>query len=136
MAKKERKEEEIKKKKKKAAERKARAEEKKNVTAIVTARKRKVNVKKKVDVQVRKSERIRKQVTTHSFENSSNLEESAEPKLLDYSFDSKDDTHPCIYCSEPFKELCANESWLQCTEPSCLKWAHCLCAGVNSHMIY
>ncbi len=76
---------------------------------------------------------VRKQITSCLFENTSNLEESAEPKLLDYSVDSDNDTHPRIYCKEPFKESCAKESWIQCTELSCLKWALCLCAGVNSH---
>ncbi len=38
------------------------------------------------------------------------LEEGAEPKLLYYLFDSNNDTHPCIYCNELFKESCANES--------------------------
>ncbi len=104
------------------------------VTATITARKQRVSVKK-VDVQARKSERICKGVTTRLFENSSNLEEGAELKLLDYSFDSNDDTHPCIYCNEPFKESYANESCIQGTEPSCLKCSHCLCAGVNSQKI-
>ncbi len=43
-----------------------------------------------------------KQVTTRLFENASNLEDGAELKLLDYSFDSDDDIYPCIYCNEPF----------------------------------
>ncbi len=90
---------------------------------------------KKVDVQARKSEHILKQVTTHLFENSSSLEEGAEPKLLDYSFNSDDDTHPCIYRNEPFKELYANESWIQCTEPSRLKWTHCVLELIHTQSV-
>ncbi len=78
---------------------------------------------------------MRKQVTSRLFENSSSSEEDAEQEMFDYSFDSDDDTHPCVYCNEPFRESRENESWIQCTEPSCLKSAHCLCVGVNSRTI-
>ncbi len=127
MAKKEVKKEEIRKKKRKLL--KEKQEQKKNAT--VTVRKRKVNVKKE-DVQARKSERIRKQVTTCLFENNSNVEEgTTKASSLLLRLRQRYSSLQIL----PWTLQRVVFQWILDTVPraSCLKWAHCLCTGVKSH---
>ena len=85
--------------------------------------------KKEANAERRKSQRVRKPVKKV---NASEDEDVAPVnRMLDFDSDS-DDSASCLYCNEPYKNSRSKEMWIQCTELSCRKWAHALCAGVEN----